>query len=52
MSLRYGLDGEPMSLSDIGRRLGISRERARQLERAALERLANARELAALRDAA
>jgi len=52
VSLRYGLDGEPMSLSDIGRRLGISRERARQLERAALERLANARELAALRDAA
>jgi RNA polymerase primary sigma factor len=52
VSLRYGLDGEPMSLAEVGRRLGISRERARQLERAALERLANARELAALRDAA
>ncbi len=52
VSLRYGLDGEPMNLAEIGRRLGISRERARQLERAALERLAGVRELAALRDAA
>ena len=52
ISLRYGLEGEPQTLSEIGRRLGVSRERARQLERAALERLAGVRELAALRDAA
>jgi RNA polymerase primary sigma factor len=52
ISLRYGLEGEPVTLTEIGRRLGVSRERARQLERAALERLAGVRELAALRDAA
>jgi RNA polymerase primary sigma factor len=52
LALRYGLEGEPVSLAEVGKRLGISRERARQLERQALERLATVRELAALRDAA
>ena len=38
---RYGLvgDGEPLTLGEIGRRLGISRERVRQIESAALQRL-------------
>lgn len=36
---RYGLDGRPESLTAIGRDLGVSRERARQLESAALEEL-------------
>jgi RNA polymerase primary sigma factor len=39
--LRYGLYGsEPKTLDEIGRRLGVSRERVRQLEREALKRLA------------
>ncbi len=41
-----------MSLAAVGRELGLTRERVRQVEAAALERLATMRELAALRDAA
>jgi len=38
--LRYGLNGEqPQTLSSIGTRLSISRERVRQIEREALARL-------------
>ncbi|MFL5923388.1 MAG: RNA polymerase sigma factor RpoD/SigA [Gaiellaceae bacterium] len=38
---RYGLnDSEPKTLEEIGRRLGVSRERVRQLETEALKRLA------------
>ncbi len=37
---RFGLDGTPLqSLAEIGRELGISRERARQIQEAALRRL-------------
>ncbi len=37
---RFGLGGEePLSLAEIGRRIGLSRERVRQLERRALARL-------------
>ncbi|MDX6646172.1 MAG: polymerase primary sigma factor [Miltoncostaeaceae bacterium] len=51
--MRYGLDGgETHTLQEIGGKLGVSRERARQIERQALERLAEARELAALSEAA
>ena len=48
--LRYGLDGDedPKSLDEIGRRMGITRERVRQIELQALGRLAEQREIAAL----
>jgi RNA polymerase primary sigma factor len=53
VKLRYGLNGdiEPASLEEIGRRLGITRERVRQIESEALERLAVQREIEALRAA-
>ena len=39
LELRFGFAGEPLSLEAISRELGVSRERVRQLERNALERL-------------
>jgi RNA polymerase primary sigma factor len=40
LRLRFGLAGEePQTLAQIGERLGMSRERARQIEREALKRL-------------
>jgi RNA polymerase primary sigma factor len=50
IKLRYGFDGDqdPKSLEQIGRILGITRERVRQIETQALGRLAEQRELAAL----
>lgn len=51
--LRYGIDGgDPTPLREIGRRLGITPERVRQIESRALGRLAHMRELQALREAA
>jgi RNA polymerase primary sigma factor len=50
IKLRYGLDGDedPKSLEMIGREMGLTRERVRQIETHALERLAREREIAAL----
>ncbi|MDX6512675.1 MAG: polymerase primary sigma factor [Gaiellaceae bacterium] len=44
--LRYGLDdSEPKTLEEIGRRLGLTRERVRQIELESLRRLAGLREM-------
>jgi RNA polymerase primary sigma factor len=49
LRLRYGIDGaEPVALREAGRRLGVSSESVRNLEKAALRHLAENREVAAL----
>jgi RNA polymerase primary sigma factor len=53
LRLRYGIDGgEPVPLREAGRQLGVSSESVRNLERAALRRLSENREVAALGEAA
>jgi RNA polymerase primary sigma factor len=43
LKLRYGLEGEdPMTLKEIGERIGLTRERVRQIEHEALDRLRSA----------
>jgi RNA polymerase primary sigma factor len=50
--LRYGLaGGQPEPLGEVGRRLGLTPERVRQIERAALSRLGRAAQMAPLRAA-
>ena len=47
--MRYGLTGaEPQTLEEIGRRLGLTRERVRQIELESLRRLACLREMQAV----
>jgi len=49
LEMRFGLGGgEPMTLDAVGRAMGVSRERVRQIERQALERLGREREAEAL----
>jgi RNA polymerase primary sigma factor len=43
LKLRYGLEGEdPMTLKEIGKRIGLTRERVRQIEHEALAKLRDA----------
>lgn len=51
LRLRYGLEGEePQTLQEIGDRLGLSRERIRQLEKQAMTTLRQPRQQALLAD--
>ena len=53
VKLRYGINGDdPTPLGETGRRLGLSQDAVRKLERKALSELAQSRELEALRPAA
>ena len=53
LRLRYGIDGvEPVPLREAGRQMGVSPESVRTIERNALRRLAENREVAALGEAA
>jgi RNA polymerase primary sigma factor len=49
VTMRYGIDGcEPRTLEEIGKRLGLTRERVRQIELDSLRRLALLREMQAV----
>jgi len=51
LQLRYGLqDGEPHTLEEVGREIGVTRERVRQLEAQALNRLRHSSAHQLLRD--
>jgi RNA polymerase primary sigma factor len=54
VTLRYGLDGDaaPVGIQEISRRLDLSQNQVRTLERRALEHLSTVREIEALKDAA
>jgi RNA polymerase primary sigma factor len=54
VALRYGLNGDkqPVTVPEIGRRLGLRQSEVRSLERRALEHLSTVREIEALREAA
>jgi RNA polymerase primary sigma factor len=48
---RYGLDGEkPLSLREIGKRLNLTKERIRQIERKTLEKLRRSKNLRQLQE--
>jgi RNA polymerase primary sigma factor len=52
LRIRYGIDGRtPCTLEQLGRRFHLSRERIRQLERQAIQKLKQRSYLAALREA-
>jgi RNA polymerase primary sigma factor len=54
VELRFGLDGagEPLSLENVAKEVGVARDRVREIEQRALEKLARSRELAELREVA
>jgi RNA polymerase primary sigma factor len=53
IEMRFGLDGdEPRNLGEVGRAIGLTRDRVRRIEQEAIQALAGMAELAGLRPAA
>jgi RNA polymerase primary sigma factor len=54
VELRFGLngDGQPVSIQKVAQEVGVARDRVREIERRALEKLSRNRELQELREAA
>lgn len=50
LRMRYGFDEPPMTLAGIGKRLGLTRERVRQIEKSAKNKLRSAMSLTHLED--
>ncbi|MEK6589461.1 MAG: RNA polymerase sigma factor RpoD/SigA [Nitrospinota bacterium] len=50
LKMRFGFQGEPMTLKEIGKKIGLSRERIRQIEKRAKFKLLSKAETKALRD--
>jgi RNA polymerase primary sigma factor len=51
LEMRYGfLDGQPHTLEEVGRKFGVTRERIRQIEATALEKLRHPRRARRLRE--
>ena len=53
LELRYGLSGEdPLTLEEIGKHLGVTRERVRQIEMTTLLKLKHSEQAGSLKETA